>query len=89
MVAEKKGKLFVHCEAGVNRSGALCLAYHLSSSQMGLVDSAKHCPLARLERLGILGAAFLRVPRGMQIKTLIVFNNHIICCLIGTQDKIE
>jgi len=47
-VAEKKGKLFVHCEAGVNRSGALCLAYHLSSSQVGLVDSAKHCQLARL-----------------------------------------
>ena len=47
-VAEKKGKLFVHCEAGVNRSGALCLAYHLSSSQMGLVKSAKHCHRAAL-----------------------------------------
>eukprot|EP00435_Cladocopium_sp_Y103_P001213 s1202_g1.t1 len=46
-VAEKKGRLFVHCEAGVNRSGALCLAYHLSSSQMGLVDSAKHCKARR------------------------------------------
>jgi hypothetical protein len=91
-VAEKKGKLFVHCEAGVNRSGALCLAYHLSSSQVGLVDSAKHCQLARLgdwgSFLGILETAVLGVLCGTRIKTSIVCNNDI-CWLIGKQDKIE
>eukprot|EP00434_Breviolum_minutum_P012027 symbB.v1.2.010604.t1/scaffold686.1/size316167/23 len=46
-VAEKKGRLFIHCEAGVNRSGALCLAYHLATSGMGLLGSAKHRKVSR------------------------------------------
>ena len=27
-VKAAKGRLFVHCEVGVNRSGSLCLAHH-------------------------------------------------------------
>eukprot|EP00440_Ansanella_granifera_P018160 gb/GFBE01019723.1/.p1 GENE.gb/GFBE01019723.1/~~gb/GFBE01019723.1/.p1 ORF type:complete len:193 (+),score=43.31 gb/GFBE01019723.1/:1-579(+) len=41
--AANKGRLFVHCEAGVNRSGTLCLAYHVANSGMTLLDSARHC----------------------------------------------
>lgn len=51
-VAEKKGRLFIHCEAGVNRSGALCLAYHLATSGMGLLGSAKHCNLESFQGPG-------------------------------------
>ncbi|CAK9114679.1 unnamed protein product [Durusdinium trenchii] len=46
-VAEKKGRLFVHCEAGVNRSGSLCLAYHAATSGMTLLESAQHCKARR------------------------------------------
>mmetsp|Transcript_73488 Transcript_73488/g.172124 ORF Transcript_73488/g.172124 Transcript_73488/m.172124 type:complete len:183 (-) Transcript_73488:82-630(-) len=42
-VSASKGRLFVHCEAGVNRSGTLCLAYHAATSGMPLLDSARHC----------------------------------------------
>lgn len=46
--AEKaKGRLFVHCEAGVNRSGTLCIAYHMVHSGMPLVPSARHCKSRR------------------------------------------
>eukprot|EP00429_Kryptoperidinium_foliaceum_P018381 CAMPEP_0176049970 /NCGR_PEP_ID=MMETSP0120_2-20121206/24834_1 /TAXON_ID=160619 /ORGANISM="Kryptoperidinium foliaceum, Strain CCMP 1326" /LENGTH=215 /DNA_ID=CAMNT_0017383401 /DNA_START=1 /DNA_END=648 /DNA_ORIENTATION=+ len=41
------GRLLVHCFAGVNRSGTLCLAYHLVRSGMPLLQSAKHCKAAR------------------------------------------
>mmetsp|Transcript_5861 Transcript_5861/g.13977 ORF Transcript_5861/g.13977 Transcript_5861/m.13977 type:complete len:208 (+) Transcript_5861:89-712(+) len=41
------GRLFVHCEAGVNRSGSLCLAYHALSTSTPLLLSAKHCKAAR------------------------------------------
>eukprot|EP00930_Biecheleria_cincta_P022953 TRINITY_DN16650_c0_g1_i1.p1 TRINITY_DN16650_c0_g1~~TRINITY_DN16650_c0_g1_i1.p1 ORF type:complete len:201 (+),score=30.90 TRINITY_DN16650_c0_g1_i1:26-604(+) len=45
--AANSGRLFIHCEAGVNRSGTLCLAYHLAHSGMSLLDSAKHCKARR------------------------------------------
>mmetsp|Transcript_27950 Transcript_27950/g.63196 ORF Transcript_27950/g.63196 Transcript_27950/m.63196 type:complete len:210 (-) Transcript_27950:62-691(-) len=41
------GVLFCHCEAGVNRSGTLCLAYHAVNSRMPLVESARHCKKRR------------------------------------------
>ncbi|CAE7362724.1 DUSP3 [Symbiodinium natans] len=41
--AASKGRLFVHCEAGVNRSGSLCLAYHAATSGLSLLQSARHC----------------------------------------------
>merc|ERR1712039_904356 len=37
------GKLFTHCEAGVNRSGTLCVAYHVAHTKMPLLSSARHC----------------------------------------------
>ncbi|CAK0907645.1 unnamed protein product [Prorocentrum cordatum] len=40
---EAGGRLFVHCEAGVNRSGCLCIAYHLVHSGAPLLESARHC----------------------------------------------
>mmetsp|Transcript_4340 Transcript_4340/g.9351 ORF Transcript_4340/g.9351 Transcript_4340/m.9351 type:complete len:190 (-) Transcript_4340:141-710(-) len=42
-VASTHGRLFIHCEAGVNRSGTLCLAYHVANSGMPLLESARHC----------------------------------------------
>lgn len=45
--AAAKGRLFVHCEAGVNRSGSLCVAYHTVTSGMPLLDSARHCKARR------------------------------------------
>ena len=36
------GRLFVHCEAGVNRSGTLCIAYHAATPW------AKQCPFTCL-----------------------------------------
>jgi hypothetical protein len=41
------GRLFVHCEAGVNRSGSLCIAYHAQSTGIPLVDSARKCKESR------------------------------------------
>mmetsp|Transcript_88672 Transcript_88672/g.228690 ORF Transcript_88672/g.228690 Transcript_88672/m.228690 type:complete len:197 (+) Transcript_88672:49-639(+) len=46
-VAAAKGRLFVHCEAGVNRSGTLCLAYHAVTSGTPLLQSAQHCKATR------------------------------------------
>ncbi|CAJ1355293.1 unnamed protein product [Effrenium voratum] len=45
-VAAEKGRLFVHCEAGVNRSGSLCVAYHAAGSG-NLLESARHCKAQR------------------------------------------
>merc|ERR1712129_42508 len=41
--ATPQGKLFVHCFAGVNRSGTLCIAYHMVTTCTPLLPSAKHC----------------------------------------------
>uniref|UniRef100_A0A7S1FDJ1 protein-tyrosine-phosphatase n=1 Tax=Noctiluca scintillans TaxID=2966 RepID=A0A7S1FDJ1_NOCSC len=46
-VGRQGGRLFVHCEAGVNRSGTLSVAYHVSRSGMSLLDSARHCKKQR------------------------------------------
>merc|ERR1712136_164752 len=46
-VGRQGGCLFVHCEAGVNRSGTLSVAYHVSRSGMSLLDSARHCKKQR------------------------------------------
>jgi len=46
-VTATQGRLFVHCQAGVNRSGTLCLAYHCERSGMPLLDSARHCKARR------------------------------------------
>mmetsp|Transcript_10595 Transcript_10595/g.30290 ORF Transcript_10595/g.30290 Transcript_10595/m.30290 type:complete len:246 (+) Transcript_10595:82-819(+) len=45
--ADPPGRLLVHCFAGVNRSGTLCLAYHMVKSGMSLLESARHCKAAR------------------------------------------
>merc|ERR1711879_744762 len=45
--AKAGGCLFAHCEAGVNRSGTLCLAYHAVTSGMPLVESARYCKSQR------------------------------------------
>merc|ERR1712046_230705 len=37
------GRLFAHCEAGVNRSGTLCLAYHIKRTGIPMLESAKTC----------------------------------------------
>ena len=37
------GKVFIHCEAGVNRSGSLCIAYAMVDQKMPLLASAMHC----------------------------------------------
>mmetsp|Transcript_30125 Transcript_30125/g.65761 ORF Transcript_30125/g.65761 Transcript_30125/m.65761 type:complete len:198 (+) Transcript_30125:65-658(+) len=41
------GRLFVHCEAGVNRSGTLCVAHHLAQTGGPLLASARHCKAQR------------------------------------------
>merc|ERR1712187_1058707 len=41
------GILFIHCEAGVNRSGTLCLAYHIKSTGTPMLESAYHCKKQR------------------------------------------
>mmetsp|Transcript_57990 Transcript_57990/g.138069 ORF Transcript_57990/g.138069 Transcript_57990/m.138069 type:complete len:198 (-) Transcript_57990:112-705(-) len=46
-VKGKGGRLLAHCEAGVNRSGSLCLAYHALSTSTPLLSSAKHCKAKR------------------------------------------
>eukprot|EP00928_Gymnodinium_smaydae_P050378 TRINITY_DN33938_c0_g1_i1.p1 TRINITY_DN33938_c0_g1~~TRINITY_DN33938_c0_g1_i1.p1 ORF type:complete len:200 (-),score=58.95 TRINITY_DN33938_c0_g1_i1:224-823(-) len=46
-VAAKGGRLFVHCEAGVNRSGSLLLAYYCLSTGTPLLASARHCKAQR------------------------------------------
>mmetsp|Transcript_97553 Transcript_97553/g.172707 ORF Transcript_97553/g.172707 Transcript_97553/m.172707 type:complete len:213 (-) Transcript_97553:129-767(-) len=41
--AEQGGKLFIHCQAGVNRSGTLCLAYYTANTGRTLLQSARDC----------------------------------------------
>mmetsp|Transcript_146204 Transcript_146204/g.379899 ORF Transcript_146204/g.379899 Transcript_146204/m.379899 type:complete len:207 (+) Transcript_146204:177-797(+) len=41
------GRVFVHCFAGVNRSGTLCVAYHAVHTGMPLLDSARYCKQRR------------------------------------------
>lgn len=45
--ADPPGVLFVHCYAGVNRSGTLCLAYHMLHTGTPLLQSAKLCKECR------------------------------------------
>eukprot|EP00411_Alexandrium_monilatum_P112984 CAMPEP_0175684808 /NCGR_PEP_ID=MMETSP0097-20121207/27028_1 /TAXON_ID=311494 /ORGANISM="Alexandrium monilatum, Strain CCMP3105" /LENGTH=309 /DNA_ID=CAMNT_0016991749 /DNA_START=14 /DNA_END=940 /DNA_ORIENTATION=+ len=45
-VLNSGGRLFIHCEAGVNRSGTLCLAYHAATTGMPLLMSARQCKAA-------------------------------------------
>mmetsp|Transcript_106521 Transcript_106521/g.299310 ORF Transcript_106521/g.299310 Transcript_106521/m.299310 type:complete len:196 (+) Transcript_106521:134-721(+) len=45
--AKAKGRLLVHCEAGVNRSGTLCLAYYAMHTGTPLVASAEYCKAQR------------------------------------------
>lgn len=42
-VATPPGRLFVHCYAGVNRSGTLCIAYHAVRTGTPLLQSARYC----------------------------------------------
>jgi len=46
-VAMAKGRLLVHCEAGVNRSGTLCLAYYAAHTGQSLLASARFCKAQR------------------------------------------
>eukprot|EP00730_Choanoeca_flexa_P013307 TRINITY_DN5181_c0_g1_i1.p1 TRINITY_DN5181_c0_g1~~TRINITY_DN5181_c0_g1_i1.p1 ORF type:complete len:235 (+),score=48.67 TRINITY_DN5181_c0_g1_i1:254-958(+) len=39
--------VFVHCQAGVNRSATLCLAYLMLSQRMALLPAVKHCARRR------------------------------------------
>lgn len=39
--------VLLHCGAGVNRSGALMVAYLMVHQQMGLLDAIRHCYAAR------------------------------------------
>lgn len=41
------GRVLVHCYRGVNRSGALCIAYHMLHTPSSLLDSAFFCKQQR------------------------------------------
>ena len=41
------GRALVHCRKGLNRSGALCIAYHMLHAPSPLLDSVLHCKARR------------------------------------------
>jgi protein-tyrosine phosphatase len=41
------GQVFVHCQAGVNRSATLCVAYLMLLQQVSLVQAVEHCARLR------------------------------------------
>jgi hypothetical protein len=46
-VEVKRGLVLVHCAAGINRSGALAMAYVMHRERMPLLEAARHCAAQR------------------------------------------
>jgi hypothetical protein len=46
-VEVKRGLVLVHCAAGINRSGALAVAYVMHRERMPLLEAARHCAAQR------------------------------------------